>query len=349
VRLELDAGLPPGKIVAELQDVGMRYGDKVLIDGFSATLLRGDKVGLIGPNGSGKTTLLKLILGELEPTEGRIRRGTRLQVAYFDQMRAGLDLNATLADTISPGSEWVEFAGQRKHVMSYLGDFLFAPQRANSPVRTLSGGERNRLLLARLFALPANVLVLDEPTNDLDVETLELLEELLADYSGTVLLVSHDRAFLDAVVTSTLVFEGDGRVAEYVGGYSDWVRQRPEGSAARGAEPARRTGAGSGGAGPSNGGGAGGSASAKSADAGLQATGRRKLGYRETRELAELPARIEALEARQASLQAAVSAPEFYRNDQAMISAQLADLKGIDDEISAAYARWEALETQANG
>ncbi|MFM7120411.1 MAG: ABC transporter ATP-binding protein, partial [Gammaproteobacteria bacterium] len=213
---------------------------------------------------------------------------------------------------------------------------------------------RNRVLLARLFSKPANVLVLDEPTNDLDVETLELLEELLADYSGTVLLVSHDRAFLDAVVTSTLVFEGDGRVAEYVGCYSDWVRQRPDGFAARGAEPARRTGAGSGGAGPGNarsgnGGGAGGSASAKSADAGLQATGRRKLGYRETRELAELPARIEALEARQASLQATVSAPEFSRNDQAIISAQLADLKGIDNEISAAYARWEALETQANG
>ena len=211
VRLELDAGLPPGKIVAELKDVSMRFAadGPPLIDRFSTTILRGDKVGLIGPNGSGKTTLLKLILGALEPTSGSVRRGTKLQVAYFDQMRAALKLDATLADTISPGSEWIEIGGQRKHVMSYLGDFLFAPERANSPVRTLSGGERNRLLLARLFALPANVLVLDEPTNDLDIDTLELLEELLQGYDGTVFLVSHDRRFLDNVVTSTIAWEGD--------------------------------------------------------------------------------------------------------------------------------------------
>ncbi|MFY7972895.1 MAG: ATP-binding cassette domain-containing protein, partial [Rubrivivax sp.] len=218
VRLELDAGLPPGKIVAELAGVSHRYTphSPPLIDGFSATLLRGDKVGLIGPNGCGKTTLLKLILGELAPSGGTVRQGSRLQVAYFDQLREGLDLEATLADTISPGSEWVEFGGQRKHVMSYLGDFLFAPQRANSPVRTLSGGERNRLLLARLFALPANVLVLDEPTNDLDIDTLELLESTLQEYRGTLLLVSHDRAFVDAIATQTLVSEGDGRWREYV-------------------------------------------------------------------------------------------------------------------------------------
>ncbi|MDH4289639.1 MAG: ATP-binding cassette domain-containing protein, partial [Aquincola sp.] len=213
VRLELDAGLPPGKIVAELREVSMRFGERTLIDRFSATILRGDKVGLIGPNGCGKTTLLKLILGELAPTSGTVRQGTRLQVAYFDQMRAGLDLDATLADTISPGSEWIETGGASgkggKHVMSYLGDFLFSPERANSPVRTLSGGERNRLLLARLFALPANVLVLDEPTNDLDIETLDLLEELLQAYAGTVFLVSHDRRFLDDVVTSTIAWEGD--------------------------------------------------------------------------------------------------------------------------------------------
>jgi ABC transport system ATP-binding/permease protein len=233
VRLELDAGLPPGKIVAELKDVSMRFGQQVVIDHFSATLLRGDKVGLIGPNGAGKTTLLKLILGELQPTSGSVRQGTRLQVAYFDQMRAGLDLEATLVDTISPGSEWVEFGGQRKHVMSYLTDFLFSPERANSPVRTLSGGERNRLLLARLFALPANVLVLDEPTNDLDIDTLDLLEELLQGYGGTVFLVSHDRRFLDNVVTSTIAWEGDpayggrpGLWREYEGGYEDWKRQR---------------------------------------------------------------------------------------------------------------------------
>ncbi len=233
VRLELDAVLPPGKIVAELKDVSMRFelaaGAGLLIDRFSATILRGDKVGLIGPNGSGKTTLLKLILGELQPTSGQVRQGTRLQVAYFDQMRAGLDLNATLADTISPGSEWIETGSSRKHVMSYLTDFLFSPERANSPVRTLSGGERNRVLLARLFALPANVLVLDEPTNDLDIDTLELLEDLLQSYVGTVFLVSHDRRFLDNVVTSTIAWEGDasfggrpGLWREYEGGFEDW-------------------------------------------------------------------------------------------------------------------------------
>ena len=225
VRLELDSGVPSGKIVAELRHVAKRFGDKTVVDGFSATLLRGDKVGLVGPNGAGKTTLLKLILGELEPDTGSVRRGTKLQVAYFDQMRTGLNLDATLADTISPGSEWVEIGGQRKHVMSYLGDFLFSPARANSPVRTLSGGEHNRLLLARLFALPANVLVLDEPTNDLDIETLELLEELLQGYAGTVFLVSHDRRFLDNVVTSLIAWEGDdepGRWREYEGGIADW-------------------------------------------------------------------------------------------------------------------------------
>jgi ATP-binding cassette subfamily F protein uup len=233
VRLELDAGLPTGKIVAELKDVSMRYGERTLIERFTATILRGDKVGLIGPNGTGKTTLLKLILGELQPTSGSVRQGTRLQVAYFDQMRAGLDLDATLADTISPGSEWIETGNSRKHVMSYLTDFLFSPERANSPVRTLSGGERNRVLLARLFALPANVLVLDEPTNDLDIDTLELLEELLQAYAGTVFLVSHDRRFLDNVVTSTIAWEGDpafggrqGLWREYEGGYEDWKVQR---------------------------------------------------------------------------------------------------------------------------
>ena len=229
VKLEVDSGAPSGKIVAELRDVSQRFGDRTLIDGFSATILRGDKVGLVGPNGSGKTTLLKLILGELEPTQGSVRRGSNLQVAYFDQMRAGLNLDATLADTISPGSEWVEIGGQRKHVMSYLTDFLFSPERANSPVRTLSGGERNRVQLARLFALPANVLVLDEPTNDLDIDTLELLEELLQSYSGTVFLVSHDRRFVDNVVTSTIAWEGDAKPGlwrEYEGGIEDWLQQR---------------------------------------------------------------------------------------------------------------------------
>ncbi|WP_036248491.1 ATP-binding cassette domain-containing protein, partial [Methylibium sp. T29] len=242
VSLEVDAGSRSGKIVAELEGVSKAYGDKTIVRDFSATLLRGDKVGLIGANGAGKTTLLKLILGTLAPDSGTVRTGSNLQVAYFDQMREVLNLDATLADTISPGSEWVEIAGQRKHVMSYLGDFLFAPARANSPVRSLSGGERNRLLLARLFAKPANVLVLDEPTNDLDIDTLELLEELLQTYPGTVFLVSHDRRFLDNVVTSTIVHEGDGRWREYEGSVEDWLLQAERARALQ-ATAARRAGA----------------------------------------------------------------------------------------------------------
>ena len=346
VRLELDAGLPPGKIVAELQDVGMRYGERVLIEHFTATVLRGDKVGLIGPNGSGKTTLLKLILGELEPTEGRIRRGTRLQVAYFDQMRAGLDLDATLADTISPGSEWVEFGGQRKHVMSYLGDFLFAPQRANSPVRTLSGGERNRLLLARLFALPANVLVLDEPTNDLDIDTLDLLEELLQGYDGTVFLVSHDRRFLDHVVTSTIAWEGDpayggrsGLWREYEGGYEDWRRQRERArvavSAATPAPTAPAAARPSSTLAP-----AGGCAAPVVASAGQPS---RKLSYKEQRELEALPSRIEALEAEQNAIDAQLADGALYASDPLKAAALAARHAQIEDELMGALERWEAL------
>ena len=284
VRLELDAGLPPGKIVAELKEVSMRFDERLLIDRFSATLLRGDKVGLIGPNGCGKTTLLKLILGELQPTSGSVRQGSKLQVAYFDQMRAALNLDATLVDTINPGSEWVEIGNSRKHVMSYLNDFLFSPERANSPVRSLSGGERNRLLLARLFALPANVLVLDEPTNDLDIDTLDLLEDLLQSYAGTVFLVSHDRRFLDNVVTSTIAWEGDpafggrpGLWREYEGGYEDWKLQRARARAlAVAAAPAPTA------------------ASRPPAAAAAQTMpARTKLSYKEQRELDALPARIE--------------------------------------------------------
>ena len=343
VRLEMEAGLPPGKIVAELTEVSMRFpvegraDGPPLVDRFTATILRGDKVGLIGPNGSGKTTLLKLILGELQPTAGKVRQGTRLQVAYFDQMRAGLDLDATLADTISPGSEWIE-QGQppkvtRKHVMSYLSDFLFAPERANSPVRTLSGGERNRLLLARLFALPANVLVLDEPTNDLDIDTLELLEELLQAFEGTVFLVSHDRRFLDNVVTSTIAWEGDpafggrpGFWREYEGGYEDWKRQRERARVAPPtAAPAPRPAV---------------------APAPAAAAPRAKLSYKEQRELDGLPARIEALEAEQKALQAELADPATYARDAQSVPALHARHEALEAELLQALERWEALASR---
>ncbi|RIK85354.1 MAG: ABC transporter ATP-binding protein [Burkholderiales bacterium] len=323
VRLEVDAGMRSGRIVAELRDVTMRFGDKLVVDRFDATILRGDKVGLIGPNGAGKTTLLKLILGELQPTAGTVRQGTKLQVAYFDQLRSALDPDATLADTISPGSEWIDAAGVRKHVMSYLGDFLFAPERANSPVRSLSGGERNRLLLARLFALPANVLVLDEPTNDLDIDTLELLEQLLQDYRGTLFLVSHDRRFLDNVVTSTIAYEGDGRWREYEGGYEDWKVQRERSLAASAAAPAPKP--------------------APAASPPAAAKPARKLGFREQRELDELPARIDALEAEQKSLAERLASADLYTREPQAVVALQARYAQIEDELTAALERWEAL------
>ena len=336
VKLEIDAGAPSGKIVAELKDVCMSFptpsGDKLIVKDFSATILRGDKVGLIGPNGAGKTTLLKLILGELKPSSGRIRQGSKLEVAYFDQMRAGLDLDATLVDTISPGSEWIEFGGQRKHVMSYLNDFLFSPARANSPVRTLSGGERNRVLLARLFALPANVLVLDEPTNDLDIDTLELLEELLQGYAGTVFLVSHDRRFLDNVVTSTIAWEGDlqpGHWREYEGGIADWQVQRARMLAARATAPTAKVVA----------------AAPTPAPAAMPtvATKARKLSYKEKREFDELPARIAALEAEQASISERLADTALYAADPAQLPPLHARYAQIDDELLAAMERWELL------
>ena len=334
VKLEIDAGAPSGKIVAELKDVCMSFptpsGDKLIVKDFSATILRGDKVGLIGPNGAGKTTLLKLILGELQPSSGRIRQGSKLEVAYFDQMRAGLDLDATLVDTISPGSEWIEFGGQRKHVMSYLNDFLFSPARANSPVRTLSGGERNRVLLARLFALPANVLVLDEPTNDLDIDTLELLEELLQGYAGTVFLVSHDRRFLDNVVTSTIAWEGDlqpGHWREYEGGIADWQVQRARMLAARATAPAAKVVA----------------AAPTPAATPTVATKVRKLSYKEKREFDELPARIAALEAEQASISERLADTALYSADPAQLPPLHARYAQIDDELLAAMERWELL------
>jgi ATP-binding cassette subfamily F protein uup len=332
VEFRVVRGDASGKLVAELDGVAKRFGDKTVVKDFSCRIQRGDKVGLIGANGTGKTTLLRLILGELAADSGKVQLGSRIEVAYFDQFRTRLDADAPLCDVISPGSDYVEIGGTKKHVIGYLEDFLFAPQRARSPVKSLSGGERNRLLLARLFARPANVLVLDEPTNDLDIETLELLEALLQDYSGTVFLVSHDRAFLDNVVTQTIASEGDGLWKEYVGGYSDWLRQRPAGGAARfdatggaAAVPTRKVGAGA-------------TAPARPVV--------RKLSFKEQRELAQLPARIAALETEQGSLHARLADPAFYR-EPAEIQRQAQErLAAVDAEIDAALLRWEALEAK---
>jgi ATP-binding cassette subfamily F protein uup len=334
VRLDVGQGEKSGKIVAELTDVTKRYGERTIVDRFTATVMRGDKIGLVGPNGAGKTTLLKLILGEIQPDGGRVRTGTNLQVAYFDQMRAQLDLDKTLADTISPGSEWVEVNGVKKHVMSYLGDFLFAPERARSPVQSLSGGERNRLLLARLFARPANVLVLDEPTNDLDIPTLELLEELLTDYDGTVLLVSHDRAFLDNVVTSVFASEGGGKWREYVGGFSDWQIQRERSEqiaqdAAR--QNARDT--------PKE-------DAPKESAAGRNAQRTVKLSFKEQRELDALPEKIAALEAEQKAIGAQLEDGSIFAKD-AKEGARLSERHAaIDEELLVALERWEELEAK---
>ena len=330
VKASVDAGLPSGKIVAELTDVSLAYGTKKIVAGFSATLLRGDKVGLIGPNGAGKTTLLKLILGELLPDSGKMRQGANLQVAYFDQMRNALDLNATLEDFISPGSEWIEIGNQRQHVKSYLGDFLFSPARANSPVRSLSGGERNRLLLARLFARPANVLVLDEPTNDLDIDTLELLEELLQNYDGTVFLVSHDRAFLDNVVTSTIAFEGDAKWREYEGGVQDWLTQsnRAKAWAAQAQASTKTTEA----------------AAKNSASATPSKTiAPKKLSFKEQREYESLPGLIEQLEAEQAKLNRLLADGSLYVSDPKKAADMAVRISQIDDEMLTAMERWEAL------
>jgi ATP-binding cassette subfamily F protein uup len=331
VRLDLDAGAASGKLVAVLEHAGKSFGAQRVIDDFSATLLRGDKVGVIGPNGSGKTTLLRLILGEIEPDRGTVRRGTRLAVAYFDQMREALDPEATLADTISPGSEWIEMGSgsnkTSKHVMSYLGDFLFAPARAHAPVKSLSGGERNRLLLARLFARPANVLVLDEPTNDLDIDTLELLEDLLQAYAGTVFLVSHDRRFLDAVVTSTIVNEGAGLWREYEGGVADWLQQsarRASESAPAAAKPAPPR---------------------RPADA--AASARRKLGFNEQRELDVLPARVEALEAEQRALGEELAGSRLYTETPQRVAEVQARHAAIEDELMALLERWQSLSDRA--
>ncbi len=346
VKMEVAAGERSGKIVAELTDVNKAYAGRAIVRDFSAILMRGDKVGLIGVNGAGKTTLLKLILGEIAPDSGTVRQGSKLQVAYFDQMREQLNEDATLADTISPGSDWVEINGQRKHVMTYLGDFLFAPERARSPVKSLSGGERNRLLLARLFAKPANALVLDEPTNDLDIDTLELLEQLLEDYQGTVFLVSHDRTFLDNVVTQVIVAEGGGLWREYVGGYSDWERVRKPVSDAGAGKPASKSDkavadkAGK----PEMPVAQGAQAAAPAA-----ASKPKKLSFKEQRELEQLPQQIADLETEQAAISARLADPDLYRKDPGEAQRLNERYSEIDDALMTALQRWEEIEARSKG
>ncbi|WP_241072403.1 ATP-binding cassette domain-containing protein [Achromobacter xylosoxidans] len=338
VSLALAEGQRSGKLVAELEHVGKRFGDKIVVDDYSTTILRGDRIGIIGPNGAGKTTLLKLILGEMQPDSGKTRTGTNVSVAYFDQMRAQLDENATLVDIISPGSEWVEIGGTRKHVMSYLGDFLFSPARAGSPVRSLSGGERARLLLARLFARPANVLVLDEPTNDLDIETLELLEELLQEYSGTVLLVSHDRAFLNNVVTQTIAYEGNGHWRDYVGGYDEWVAQRPAPAPASSADDDAAKAAR-----------AADEAAARAKAAKPKPARAAKMNSWELRELEGLPDAIATLEAQQAELAGKLADGSLYRDAPAEVERINAELSKLESELEERFARWELLEARREG
>ena len=326
VSFSLEQADMSGKLVIEAQRVRYAWQEDPLIRDFSVRILRGDRIGLIGPNGSGKSTLLNLLLGNLSPDAGEVRHGTKLEIAYFDQLREHLDPEQTVLDSVAGGRETIEINGQRRHIISYLSDFLFSAQQARAPIKSLSGGERNRLLLARLFTKPANLLVMDEPTNDLDLETLELLEELLLEYSGTLLLVSHDRAFLDNVVTSCLVFESNGGIGEYVGGYSDWLRQRsvptpipavvkPKPVAPPAPKPSRPAASG-------------------------------KLSYNERRELERLPARIEELEQRQQKLQAAIADPAFYKQEAATVTQRLEELRALEVELETVYGRWEELEAR---
>ena len=326
VRLALEAGERSGKRVAELKGVTKRFGDRTIVSDLTLNVMRGDRLALIGPNGAGKTTLLKLILGQMAPDEGTVRLGTNLEIAYFDQMRAVLDETQTLVETISPGSEWIESAGQRRHVLSYLGDFLFPPQRAQAPVSTLSGGERNRLLLARLFAKPTNLLVLDEPTNDLDIESLELLEETLQAYPGTLLLVSHDRAFLDNIATQSLVAEGDGVWREYAGGYSDWLVQRP---APVEAAPQKAA------------------AQVARVDSRRERTAKPGLTFKEQRELDALPHEIETLEAEQHALTERMCAPGYHQQAPEALRTDRQRAESIEHALAEKFERWAALDAKA--
>ena len=332
VRFETEIGARSGQMVFEAEQIAKSFDSRPVVVDFSVRVMRGDRLGLIGPNGSGKTTLLKLLLGDLEPDAGEVRRGTNVQIAYYDQQREQLDPNRTVWETVADGHDTVTINDRTQHVHGYLRDFLFPAERALSPVKALSGGERNRLLLARLFARPFNVLVMDEPTNDLDIETLELLEARLAAWQGTLLLVSHDRAFIDHVVTSTLVFEGDGHVQEYVGGYEDWLRQcrqaAPRPTGRNGVAPGAKPG---------------------TSQAGGTPGTQRKPSYKEQRELEELPARIDALEKEQRLLQATVSSAEFYKRPAAEIDEALSRLEELETLLLATYTRWDALESRKVG
>jgi len=323
----LEEAKKSGKLVAELSQVSMSYGDKQLISNLDLLIQRGDRIGLIGPNGAGKSTLLNIILGNLEPQVGSLRTGTKLEVAYFDQLRGQLDGEKSVLDNIAEGRESITVNGKSRHLISYLSDFLFSPERARTPVKALSGGETNRVLLAKLFSLPANLLVLDEPTNDLDIETLELLEEILLNFDGTVLLVSHDRAFLDNVVTSTLVFEGEGRVAEYVGGYNDWLRQRPEPVEQKKAEPEKKA-----------------AEPAPAAQPVVEQKKAKKLSYKLQRELDMLPGQLEEAEAELERLQEQTAAPGFYEQDHAVVSDVLAQLQQQEQQVEDLMERWVELE-----
>ena len=324
-RLQIQEVERSGKLVVEAQDASYAYGDQVVIRNFSSRIMRGDKISIIGPNGCGKTTLLRLLLGELAPQRGTIRLGTHLSIAYFDQLRTQLDEGKTVQEIVGDGNDTITFNGQSRHIISYLGDFLFPPDRARSPIRILSGGERNRLLLARLFTKPSNILVLDEPTNDLDAETMELLEELLLEYQGTVLLVSHDRALLNNVVTSTLAFEDDGQAYEYIGGYDDWLRQRrPTQTETQAVQPKRDKQR-------------------------LQRERPKKLAYKEHRELEVLPEHIEQLETEQAELHQQLADPELYKQNGSEVGTLKSRLTALEQKLEAAYARWEALEAIQNG
>ena len=322
-KLQVGIAASSGRRVIDVDDIRFAFGERMIVDGLTTTVQRGDRIGLIGANGSGKTTLLKLLLAELAPQAGEVKLGTNLEIAYFDQHRTHLRDDLSALDNVSEGAEFIQINGARKHALGYLQDFLFSPERARAPITALSGGERNRLLLAKLFAKPSNLLVMDEPTNDLDVETLELLEELLASYAGTLLLVSHDREFLDNVVTSTLALEGEGRVGEYVGGYTDWQRQSAAAAAARKPERA---------------------ATSAAPSAQPAATAKRKLGYKEARELEELPKKIETLETKIAALGATMQDPSFYQQDSARIVAINSELAVLQKDLDTAYSRWQELD-----